>query len=62
MLVRDEIGAGVQAIERGYACLVALLFVRPEDRPSLSAPALESVCGLNPAQVGLLLDALDASP
>lgn len=56
-----QVDGGVEAIEGGYACLVALLRVQPEDRGRIDPQAFERVCGLSEAQVEYLLVALDAS-
>lgn len=52
---------GVAAIERGYACLVALLFVVPEERAAIDPAAVDAVCGIPPETLGLLVAGLDGS-
>lgn len=56
----SQVDGGVDAVESGYACLVALLYVPPEDRPRVDPVAFERTCGLSRAQVEYLLVALDS--
>lgn len=54
--------AGVEAVERGYLCLVALLMVPPADRAGIDPERFAEVCLVDLADAQLIAASLEAGP
>lgn len=60
--ILDRVEEGVDAIEHGYRCLVALLLVEPPDRDGIDPARFAEVCLVDLAEAQLIAASLEAGP